>query len=215
MDTLFSEFSLVILASDHNPTILNPDFLARNQIVSDDWGWRVIGQPITTPAFATVQYDSKVAVTVEPMKLQVTDTSGSMIEENHLVQIVSKYVELLPHVEYSALGINFTTLKIVDNSRNFLIGRYLKDGNWNSEENRMLGVGYKFPYKLENGHIIFSVDEGGREGIDKPLIVCRANFHRALDATRMPTSDQIIDNLGRIDNDLKRYNQLFKAIIED
>lgn len=214
MEKEFIEFSLVILANDHNPTILNPDFLQRNQIVNDEWGWQVIGQPITTPPFATVQYDSKVVVTVEPMKLQVTDNSGQSIEKNHICEIVSNYVNCLPHVDYLALGINFTNISKVENVNEYLIDRFLKDGSWNRNANKMQSVGFKFSYGLENGTIAFSIDKGSRKAVDKPFIVSRANFHRELDLREKPTSDQIKIFLGNIGSDRERFDQLYTEIME-
>lgn len=208
------EFSVVVVAHDHNPTILNPDFLGRNEIVRDDWNWRVVGQPITTPAISTVQYDSKVAVTVEPMKLQVSDSSGGNIDQNHSTQIVSNYVSSLPHVPYSALGINFTATTIVDDAVEFLITRYLKTGAWNSKQNKMRAVGYKFTYELANGFITFSIDKGGRAGIAKPVVVTRANFHRNLDLAKMPTSEQVVNLLKGIHDDWKRFEDLQSTIVE-
>lgn len=71
------EFSVVVVANDHNPTILNPDFLERQQIVPQTWGWKVADPAITTPPFAMVVYDSGVTVSVEPNKLQIpTSLSG-------------------------------------------------------------------------------------------------------------------------------------------
>ena len=72
------EFSVVVVANDHNPSILNPDFLERQGIVQEGWGWTVMGSAITTPPFATVSYDSGVTVSVESNRLQVTDTSAAV-----------------------------------------------------------------------------------------------------------------------------------------
>lgn len=214
MNAELVEFSVVVVANDHNPTILNPDFLGRTQIVRDDWNWRVIGQPITTPAISNVQYDSKVVVTVEPMKLQVSDNSGGSIEQNHTIDIVSNYVSSLPHVQYSALGINFTATTMVNDAVEFLISRYLKDGAWNSNQNKMQGVGYKFTYELENGFITFSIDRGGRAGVENPVVVTRANFHRNLNLAKMPTSDQVINILNGIQDDWNKFKELQSTIIE-
>lgn len=214
MEKKFIEFSLVTLANDHNPTLLNPDFLQRNQIVLDDWDWRVVGLPITTPAIATVQYDSKVAVTVEPTKLQVTDNSEAAISESHICELASNYLKVLPHVQYNALGVNFTTLTFVDDVNEFLISRFLKAGNWNSDKNQLQGTGYKFVYPMENGRIVFSVDVGTRQGNDKPFIVSKANFHRNLDPEIRPTSKQVINFLENIKADWERFEQLHTAIIE-
>jgi hypothetical protein len=42
------QFSVVISGETHNPTILNPDFLAVRNIVPSEWGWDT-SQVVTTP----------------------------------------------------------------------------------------------------------------------------------------------------------------------
>ena len=214
----FVEFSLVIIASEHNPTILNPDFLKINKIVEDEWDWTVIGQPITTPAFSTVTYDSRVVINVEPMKLQITDTSGANIHDNHICKIIAKYVNTLLHVKYNALGINFTNIIEFDSddeATSFLIERFLKDGNWNKDNTQLNNVGFKFSYNLDGGNITLSIDRGVRQNNPKPIIICRANFHRDLDVDNVKSIKQIEDSLSNIDEDYKKFEELHAKIFEE
>lgn len=215
MKIKFVEFSLVVLANYHNPTILNPDFLQRNQIIKDEFGWQAIGQHITTPAFSTVKYNSNVIISIEPMKLHITDTSGSDISKSRICEIMSSYVSILPHVKYSALGINFTKITMVDNVTDYLINRFLKNGDWNQDANQMKSVGFKFFYELEGGSLTFSIDKAIKKEDKKPFLVSRGNFHRNLDTSKMPTSEQIKINLGNILNDWEKFQQLHAIIIEN
>lgn len=214
MESQFVEFTLVVIANDHNPTLLNPDFLQRNKIVKDEWDWQVVGQPITTPAVSTVAYGSKVVVTLDPMKLQITDKSGVGIDQTHLCEFISNYVATLPHVQYSALGINFTMISATDDVTGYLIERFIKEGTWNQESNQMRNVGLNFSYDLDNGNITFSIDKGAKKDEGKPIIVSRANFHRDLDMNNMPTSEQIKSNLNNIMKDWDRFQQLHSAIFK-
>ena len=47
--------SVVVTANYHNPSILNNDFLVKNDIVSD--GWKV-ADSISTPAVSVIKYDN-------------------------------------------------------------------------------------------------------------------------------------------------------------
>ena len=99
MDISHFEFSLVVVANDHNPTMLNPDFLERQGIVQEGWGWKVVGPAITRPPFATVSFDSQVTVSVEANRLQVTDTPAvGAPQSSKVVDIAQKYVEVLPGI---------------------------------------------------------------------------------------------------------------------
>src|SRR5919106_1183607 len=129
------EFSIVIVASDCNPTILNPDFLARQGIVPDDWGWRVSRPAITTPPFAIVSYDSGVSVSVEPNKFQVVDRlTDSTPYASRIPKVARRYIEVLPHVRYTAVGHNFKGFAEGTDDKAFLKQRFVKSGIWDSNE---------------------------------------------------------------------------------
>ena len=51
------QFSGVVVGQAHNPTILNPDFLAAEGIVPKSWNWSV-SETITTPPLAMVRYSN-------------------------------------------------------------------------------------------------------------------------------------------------------------
>ena len=220
MESQFVEFSLVVLANDHNPTILNPDFLLRNQIVDNSWEWNIVGQPITTPGFSTVAYDSNVTVTVEPVKLQVTETSKVSIEDSHICEAVSNYVKALSQVQYTAVGINFTQITYIDDEAitdevMHLIDRFLKDGEWNTADNQLQGIGLKFLYEIEGGVVTISIDKGSKPDIDRPFIVTQANFHRGLNVAEMPTSDRVLKHLEGIKDDWDKFQDLYNKIIRE
>ena len=57
---VFSELTIVIVAENHNPTILNPDFLKFNDIVPKEWD---MGQPpLCTPPISQVEYKNGIKI---------------------------------------------------------------------------------------------------------------------------------------------------------
>ena len=94
MDIELIQFSIVLVANDHNPSLINPDFLERTGIIDKEWGWKPKGDLITTPPFATVPYDSGVTITVETNKLQVVDQSGAIPTRSRASSIIIKYINL-------------------------------------------------------------------------------------------------------------------------
>jgi len=73
------EFSVVIAAQNHNPTILNPDFLIRNEIVGADW--KLAQAPVCVEPFAQVQYTNGVSVLSELQKIVFTQSSESLTKK--------------------------------------------------------------------------------------------------------------------------------------
>lgn len=195
------EFSIVIVANDCNPTILNPDFLARQGIVPDDWGWNVSGPVIVTPPFATVAYDSGITVSVEINKFQVVDgLPGRMPDASQIPKVARKYIEVLPHVRYTAVGHNFKGFAELADATAFLTERFLKPGVWDSDKYPLKGVNLKFAYPSEGGRLNLTLDGAtieDRSG-DEPKqlhgVLVQANFHR--DCSGYPSHKQVIKHLG-------------------
>ena len=63
------QFSIVVRGESHNPTVLNPDFLAIQGIIPHAWGWKVQQKVITTPMVAMVEYANGVSLQVQPETL--------------------------------------------------------------------------------------------------------------------------------------------------
>ena len=53
---------------------------------------------------------------------------------------------MLPHVRYTGVGVNFTSLLERPAPGEFLISRFLKPGDWNSETLQVKDLGLKFSY---------------------------------------------------------------------
>lgn len=200
------EFSIVIVATDCNPTILNPDFLARQEIVPDEWDWKVSGSPITTPPFATVAYDSGVTVSVETNKFQVVDgLPDRMPDTSQIPKIARKYIEVLPHVRYSGVGHNFKGFAEIADPQSFLQERFLKKGVWVSKDYPLMGVSLKFAYPLDGGRINLALDgaifedRSGDEPKQLDGVLVQANYHR--DCSGYPSYEQVIRHLEHAKND--------------
>lgn len=100
-----TEIAVVISARNHNPTLLNPDFLRYNEIVDATWVTSEDEPPITTPAVSRVTFSNGISVVVEPS----TITFAERLDEDdtpHTPDIAKRYLTALPHVDYRAVGIN-------------------------------------------------------------------------------------------------------------
>lgn len=213
------EFSVVLVANDHNPTILNPDFLALRDIVPAGWGWKLVGHAITTPPFATVAYDSGVTIIIQPNSLQVSDNSGKAEPSSKPIEIARTYVEVLPHVRYSAVGINFRSVAEQAEAEAFLKHRFLKSGPWDSESYKLQGFGLKLVYPLDSGRLVLSLDSAivpeRSEGQTQQThgVIVYANFHR--DCQGYPTDKQIIEHLAKADRDWTFYKNTLSKLLDD
>lgn len=208
------QLSIVVIASDHNPTILNPDFLALQGIVPNDWEWELAYPPITTPPFSTVQYDSGVSISVEANKLQVVEHNVTNLSETKAVAIVQRYVEVVPHVLYTAVGTNFRSTLNVEDADTYLKTRFLKNGPWIKGNNIIESVGLRLVYPVDCGRLVLSLDRGTVEKTNdgqlnkEPVIIANANFHRDVNINEPPTNGQIPKLLDEISNDWVRFQDI-------
>lgn len=200
------EFSIVIVGQDCNPTILNPDFLLRHNIVPEDWGWRLAAPPITTSPFATVAYDSGVTVRVEVNRFQVTDCRAAEdIATSKASDIARRYIEVLPHVRYTAVGINFRSLIEIEDPNLLLKQRFLKSGPWDQEARCLQELSLTLAYRYDQGRFILSLESAtvtlpmGDQLGQKRGVLASANFH--LDCPDYPSMGQVTEHIGHATQD--------------
>lgn len=102
MEIKLSHIDIVILAEAHNPSIISPEWLKNYKLISE-----VQKNFIYTPAFSMFESESFVLI-VDQNRWQLT--TKKLTEENIIKSfpdIAKKYVEILPHIPYKALGFNF------------------------------------------------------------------------------------------------------------
>jgi hypothetical protein len=175
--------SIVVTANLHNPSILHPSFLKSEGIVPPDW--ELAEQPpISTSAVSAVQFRNGIAFTVEPMKLQILDqrppedARGAVLPD-----LALRYVEALPKVRYTAVGINFTGFLEHAEPAKYLVDRFLRAGPWNAEPQPLRGIELKFVYESAERRLQLSVAPGGIQATQENArprqgVVISGNHHR-------------------------------------
>jgi hypothetical protein len=107
MDLYLLNANIVVLAEGHNPTILNPHFLQSSGIVPRP-ARTVEGQVFMTPALSHVLYEDGLEFTVQGERLQIAVTGPTFetVGQSELPDYALRYLEMLPHVRYTAVGVN-------------------------------------------------------------------------------------------------------------
>jgi len=204
MEYIFSEFTIVILASANNPSILNPDFLRINEIVNRDF---TPVESISTPPVSHVKYKEKITITVDFERLTFVDSNENRIPFNSpLPLIAKKYLEVLRHVPYKAVGINFNGYyesSHIDPSQ-YILNKFIREGPWNEYEGMGPSMGLSFSYKMDDVTLNLNIAPATtrREERIFPSIVINSNFHYAPKDVKM---ENILKYIGSWE---LRYNQL-------
>ncbi|QMU55836.1 MAG: hypothetical protein GKS04_01350 [Candidatus Mycalebacterium zealandia] len=132
-----SSVSVVILAKDHNPTIVNPDFLKNHDIVGSDWEIADNQPSLTTPVNSIVSFKNGVQWDVNPERCTIKERVEGDFKDSYLIQnCTKKFVEVLLHVPYHAIGINwhiFFEFKNQEVVFTWFKRRFLKEGKWQNK----------------------------------------------------------------------------------
>ncbi len=216
MQAKLVQHTVVVTGDAHNPTILNPDFLQREDIVPKAWGWTV-EQTLTTPPLALVRFDNGVSITVEPSKVQVADPSKTSDPlESKAADIATAYVNTLRHVRYTAVGINFLCTVDDDSPERFVKNRFLKEGSWLQGGYPLETAGLRLVYRCPfDARLTLSVDTGHSSGDDEKeerrVLIVRGNFHR--ENIEPPTYKGVSEHLANLAHDWDVFQKLIVSTL--
>ncbi len=192
--------AIIVVADSNNPRLLNPDFLDRNTIVPKEW--KVKDALVTTP-FAQVSYENGVRVLLEENRLHVMSQKPDMIPwERALPEVVTSFIEVLPHVSYRSVGLNFVFLS--DQPRGVeaeqaLMGTFLKQGPWLNLRQGMTGAVLEFQYRATQPQMnvkIGVLEKRDSVGISLEGFIFTVNFHHDFKVEETKERADYINSVG-------------------
>jgi len=101
MEAKLRRADIVIIASAHNPSIIAPQWLKDNSLISEE-----PRHFVHTPDFSLFESES-FSLVVDHQRLQITAKKQDRGSLRSLAGIASNYVKILPHIPYRAVGLNF------------------------------------------------------------------------------------------------------------
>jgi hypothetical protein len=163
--------SIVVLAEAHNTTILHPEFLKNQKIVPSDWS--PVEGALCTPALSVVKYP-RVALTADTGKFQIIEPTDKP-EGLMIADIAAKYIEALPHVHYTAIGINFVGYIKTPAPTDWLESRFFRVGD---KQSRGEVAGAKFTYDEQHATLTWDVGTVQQPTSDpSPCILVNSNYN--------------------------------------
>lgn len=193
--------AVVVLSDGNNPRLLNPDFLERNGIVST--GLK-IENVLVTPPFSQVTYANGLQILVEENKLQFVSSLPDLLDwKAGLPKVSTRYLEVLPHVYYRAVGLNLNykceDLPGVD-AESRLIKEMLAEGPWLKFGGGVTGTTIDLRYRSSQPHMNIKIGLSeeppkGRGGKRAKVLVLNANFHHDFLPDKSAEREQFIHSL--------------------
>lgn len=217
MQVLDLTFSIVIVGNSHNPTIFTPDFLSQNDIVPKDWEINKQAPFLVSPLNTVFSYNTGISIQVNPTTLIINDAApdGDIFP---VPEIAKKIIKALPHVNYTAIGINIEKAKVFDDmekaqsfSLNYL---NLDKTNYN---NKLVTSEYKLIYKFDDAYCNYSISQPQQfiRGSETYIAISsKGNFHRDLTEFKNNSerNNKIQEIINNYKNDQENYTKLYKMI---
>lgn len=193
------EFSVVIVANSHNPTILNADFLQHNGIVGKLW------QPsedcLTSPMLSRVAFNGGLNVQADPVRVKFEQTGDALVADSLVCASAAQgYLKTVPHVPYFAMGVNAKCIL-----RNLPLHRvsdvFKSSGDWTTFRSIVPNFEIKAIYEMTGKRVALDVQEQ-TAGAER-LTICRANIHRQIDEENQQRRlNSMLSALDSWENDL-------------
>jgi len=219
MNISLLQFTIVVIGDKHNPTIVDRHFLQLQKIVPKTWLSEVDDDKvITTPMLARVPYKNGVLIQVEPQRAQFCDASTRDPGKSEIARVAGDFVTVLRHVHYKSVGINFNCLIEMPAPESYLIKRFLKAGDWQTQENELNSIGLRMIYGINDGFLTISMDAGvavrrdDPQGQERPVMFLNANIHR--DCQDYPAAEIIKKHLESVASDWIMFQKLAGKLLD-
>ena len=205
------EFSIVLVATANNPSILTPDFLQYNEIVDPDW--QVEGSPVSGPVFAQVSFEGGLTVTANQQRVIFEQKTGGKLVVS---EIAKRYFQQVPHVPYSGIGINPKFFLRSTGEHLSLMESVVRDqGTWMSFKNVAPTVQLKLIYSYKERTIFLDVAHIEPTIGDQTVsgMLFHANVHRDVEGPNAQARNKRIKSiLDGWEDDLEDVRQLSKVL---
>jgi hypothetical protein len=209
------DLAIGLAAKNLNPTILSVDFLKFSGIIPADW--ELNAQPVMNPNFAQINFQNGVSIVAQPRTVTFTAIlNTSNLSELKLPEIVSNFIDKLPHAEYQGVGI--TTRSIVpfpsspDAAREYITKTLLSPGPWQEFGGSPVQAGVNYLYQLDRCQLNLNINEAKLQLPDRraiPAILFAGSFNYAIETeNEAERLAKLKEALSKWEDDLNTFNEL-------
>lgn len=212
------EFRIVLAAENHNPTILNSDFLRYSGIIPMDW--ELIRPPVYTNQVVQLVFQNGVSITAQQNQVIFSEfIDGKEIGEIEIPGIASKYVEILSNVDYQAIGFSPRGHVIFEQAQStphqYITQRLLSPGAWQEFGQAPAKATVNFTYALERGLLNLAITEAALRLPDEttvPVVLFSGTFEYGVTpSTKAERLQELNGLLNNWQSELKTFNELIEG----
>lgn len=201
------EFSVVIVAQSHNPSILNADFLHHNGIVGEHW--KPLEDCLTSPMLSRVAFNDGLVVQADPLRVTFEQSGDALAADALMCAPAARdYLKTVPHVRYIAIGMN--AKYVLRNLSLHRVSETLKSsGSWTTFQSVVPKFELKAIYEMRDKRVTLGVQEHSDKA--EPIATCSANIHREIDEpNQQKRLNSMLSALDSWKDDLADFRTLVK-----
>ncbi len=205
------ELAVVLVMSQNDPSMLNPDFLRKEQIV--DKSLELREPPISTPVFSQVLFKDNIGVKADPKRI-IFEQTGNLRQAGQVQPpaMAKRFVELFPDFVFEAVGVNPKGVIKGNADQRVKISDALFDqGRWLTFKNSVPKFQIKTVHRMEDRTIFLDVMEmeaSSQGDLSQPIVEFVCNVHRDLGVDHSSRKEQLISVIEGWENDLKDFEEL-------
>lgn len=215
---VIQEFVIVLAAKNHNPSLLNPDFLKYSGIVPTDW--ELARPPVSSRNVTSITFKEGISIVAEPNRVLFKETIENKAAAEIIVpDLARKYVQSLPKLEYLGLAFNLLGYTSYENQpeapRKYVTEKLLSPGNWQEVGTTPMQATVNLVYTLERSVLNLSVNSGSLRFPDEktvPVVLFTGNFGYNINSPseeeRLLRISQLIENWQA---DLETYKDIINT----
>ncbi len=210
-DVTLTELSVVPIAENIDPSMINPDFLRHNGIV--DAKLRTEQPPVSTAVFSQVVFEGGLEVVAQPNRFLFVQRGEILTEDIAVPDIVKRFLERVPHPTYTAVGINLAGVRSLDDrSVGGVASALIERGKWMAFGGVSPEVFLRAVYLCKGRQITVNVHDVGKresDGSESHGILFAVNIHRNITETDQgQRSARLMSILSGWKDDLSDFESL-------
>ena len=205
------EMVVVVVGQNHNPSILNPDFLWRNHIVPEEVKLADDEPAFSSPMVSQCTFKNGLRIVSEPNRITFAEKNPA--ESNGLgCDAARTYLRVVPLVNYTATGINFFGSFPTLSSKSALRDM-IRTGEWGRFEDVLPSAEIQLTYPLAGRIVNLTIaDEKSDDSQSEQKINVSGNFHRDIRANSGESHQVAIAMVSDWENDLECFERLIENL---
>ena len=207
-----NELTFALVINNYDLNLAHAKFLQSSGVVSHDWN--LARQPIANNQVTQTIYSNGINIIGQPHRCLIAVIfEDKSIEESEGSQVVTNYLNKLPHLDYQAIGLNFHAYLELEPQE--FIKNIVNAGDWQQHGIERVQTELKFIYQLEHSRFTLTIDGGKLRQPDAealPIVVFSGNFGYKFDDKELNNRAETIKEIAA---NWKKDLETFQDIIND